>query len=304
MKSTYSEIAYPIFVLTLFLIVSCSNDGHHLKPINDTYLSIPDHHFETILIDQGIDSDGIVNQQMLKTDAEGVSLLDLNLSASFGEINDLTGIEGFVNLKLLSVAGQKIENIDLSYNTLLDTLYFSANQISNIDISNNPNLIFLDLKSNNLSSISGLSSAVNLKNLDLSWNYLEEFSIHNTSVEVLHISNNDLKSIDTNGAINLKNILLTSNQLTIVDFSTNTLLGTLLISDNKIQNIKLEYNSNLTHLYITSNSLTSLDVSKNQKLVDLRADRNPYLTCIKIQNSQDIPTISKSDHQELNEICN
>ena len=48
---------------------------------------------------------------MLKADAEEVTVLDLNLSADFGEINDLTGIEGFVNLTLLSAARQKIEDM-------------------------------------------------------------------------------------------------------------------------------------------------------------------------------------------------
>jgi hypothetical protein len=78
----------------------------------------------------------------------------------------------------------------------------------------------------------------------------------------------------------------------------------MLISDNKIQNINLEQNSNLTHLYITSNSLTSIDVSNNQELVDLRVDRNPNLSCIKIQSGQEIPNVSKSDYQELNNNCN
>ena len=31
-----------------------------------------DQHFESILIEQGIDSDGTINQQMLKTDAEKI----------------------------------------------------------------------------------------------------------------------------------------------------------------------------------------------------------------------------------------
>lgn len=293
-----------IFILTLFLIVSCSSDDENPNPINDVYLSIPDNHFETILIEQGIDTDGIINQQMLKTDAEEVSLLDLNFSADFGEISDLTGIEGFVNLKLLSAASNNIKNIDLSLNTKLDTLLLQGNYLTSIDISNNPNLILVDIQSNELSSINGLSRATSLKKLNLSWNNLEEFSIHNESIEVLHISQNLLKSFDTNGALNLRNILLTTNELTTVDLSSNTLLETLLISDNKIQNINLEHISNLTHLYITSNSLTSLDVSNNQELVDLKVNRNPDLTCIKIQSGQEIPTVSKSDYQELNDICN
>lgn len=240
---------------------------------------------------------------MLKADAEEVTVLDLNLSADFGEINDLTGIEGFVNLTLLSAARQKIEDIDLSSNTKLDTLLLQGNYLTSLDLSNNPNLIYIDVQLNELSSISGLSGATNLKKLNLSWNYLEAFSIHNESVEVLFITNNLLESFDADGAFNLKSLLLTNNELTMVDLSSNISLETLVISDNKIQNINLEHNIKLTYLYITSNSLTNLDVSNNQALVDLRVDRNPDLTCIKIQASQEIPTVSKSDYQELSSSC-
>lgn len=301
--SNRSRRTYPIFILTLLFILSCSREDEIPELINDAFLSIPDNHFETILIEQGIDSDGVVNQQMLEADAEKVTHLDLNLSGAFGEVNDLTGIEGFVNLTLLSAAGQKIEEIDLSFNTKLDTLLLQGNHLSSIDLSNNPNLVYVDLQLNELGSISGLSEATNLKKLNLSWNYLEEFSIHNESIEVLFLTNNLLESFDAKGAPNLKSVLLTSNELTMVDFSSNTLLETLLISDNKIQNINLESNGNLMYLYITSNSLTNLDVSNNQELVDLRVDRNPDLTCIKIQNSQEILTVSKSDYQELSSNC-
>ena len=95
-----------------------------------------------------------------------------------------------------------------------------------------------------------------------------------------------------------------SNKLETVDFSTNTSLETLLISDNKIQHIDLENNISLTHLYSSSNLLTRLDVSNNLELIDLRVDRNPDLSCIKILSSQEIPTVSISEYQELNDICN
>ncbi|WP_034044914.1 hypothetical protein [Wocania ichthyoenteri] len=304
MKITYNNKAYTIFILALFHIVSCSSDDETPNPINDIYLSIPDIHFEAKLIEQGIDSDGIVNQQMLKSDAEAVSLLDLNLSANFGEISDLTGIEGFVNITLLSAARQEIKNVDLSFNTKLDTLFLNGNHLTNIDINNNPNLILLDIQSNELSSINGLSKSTNLKKVNLSFNNFEEISIKNESIEELLISHNLLKSINTKDALNLKNVLIILNQLTTVDFSSNTLLETLVISGNKLQNINLENNTSLTHLYSSSNLLTSLDVSNNQELIDLRVDRNPDLTCIKILSSQEIPTVSISDYQELNTICN
>jgi len=297
-------ITYPIFALTLFLVVSCSSDNEAPILINDNYLRIPDLHFETKLIEQGIDSDGIVNQQILKSDAEAVSLLDLNLSANFGEISDLTGIEGFVNITLLSAAGQEIKDIDLSFNTKLDTLFLNGNRLTNIDISNNPNLILLDIQANELSSINGLSKSTKLKKVNLSFNNFEEINIKNESIEVLLISHNLLKSIDTNDALNLKNVFLILNHLTTIDLSSNTLLETLVISGNKLKNINLENNTHLTHLYSSSNLLTSLDVSNNQKLIDLRVDRNPDLTCIKILSYQEIPTVSISDYQELNAFCN
>ena len=308
MKNPFSrsKIFYPIIVLTLSLIVSCSSDDENTQPTNDIYLSIPDIHFETKLIEQGIDSDGIINQQILRADAEKVSRLDLNLSSNSGKISDLTGIEGFISIKLLSAGIQELERIDLSHNTLLDTLYLLGNKLSSIDLSNNPNLIFVDIQANEFtseSSIIGLSNATNLKDLDVSSNYLKEFSIHNESLEVLHMSHNDLKYLNTDGAINLQHIFMPSNKLETVDFSTSTLLETLLISGNKLQHIDLENNSSLTHLYIVDNLLTSLDVSNNHELADLRVNRNPELTCIKIKNGQN-PYVMKSDYQELNTICN
>ena len=294
---------YSVIVLSFLLMASCSTDNENPSPIG-MYVSIPDAHFEAELIEQGIDSDGVINQKILKTDAEKVTRLDLNLSSHFGEISDLTGIEEFVNITFLSAVGQEIQEIDLSSNTALDTLLLSGNSLEKLDIRKNPNLILLDAQSNELTSIKGLSDAKNLKKVNLSFNYFEEFSIDNQSIEALLISHNLLTSIDIEGALNLKNVMLTSNQLTELVLQTNLMLETLLLSDNKLSNLHLEYNFHLTHLYISSNSLTGLDVSRNQKLIDLRADRNPDLTCIKIANSQEIPTVSLSDHQELNTICN
>ena len=294
---------YSVIVLSFLLMASCSTDNENPSPIG-MYVSIPDAHFEAELIEQGIDSDGVINQKILKTDAEKVTRLDLNLSSHFGEISDLTGIEEFVNITFLSAVGQEIHEIDLSSNTALDTLLLSGNSLEKLDIRKNPNLIFLDAQSNELTSIKGLSDAVNLKKVNVSFNNFEEFSIDNQSIEALLISHNLLTSIDIEGALNLKNVMLTSNQLTELALQTNLMLETLLLSDNKLSNLHLEYNFHLTHLYISSNSLTGLDVSRNQKLIDLRADRNPDLTCIKIANSQEIPTVSLSDHQELNTICN
>lgn len=299
-KDFFVGTVIQIAIIIAILISSCSrNDADSYE---NQYLDIPDSSFEAILIKEGIDSDGVLNQRMLRKDASEVSVLDLNFSNE-GVISDLTGIEGFVGLRKLSVMQHELVGIDLSSNTLLDTLLLAGNFISTIDVSNNPNLILMDVQANELNSVEGLSNAKSLKKLNLSWNLFEEFSVQNESLEVLHMSQNILKSINTEGAVNLKNILLTTNELTTVDFSKNVKLETVLISDNKIQNIDLEHNTGLTHLYISSNSLINLDVGSNQELIDLKVDRNSNLNCIKINSGQNIPNVSISEYQELNTSC-
>jgi hypothetical protein len=269
-------------ITLIFFIASCTKDDEHTDLIND-FVYIPDNQFESILIEQNIDSDGVVNQKISKNDALGVTHLDLNFSASNMNIEDLTGIEGFTNLTYLSVSGHLIEEIDLSHNTQLDTLLLQANE---------------------LHSIHGLSELNNLIKLDMSWNLLDSISFKSETIEILLVSNNLLEFFEVENPDKLKGIILTSNKLSFVNLSTYLLLETLLLSDNHIQTIDLGQNSNLSHLYISGNSLSELNVSSNQNLVDLRVDRNPYLTCIHINNNQEISTVSLSVYQQLSTNCN
>lgn len=269
-------------ITLIIVIVSCTKEDERIEPVDD-FLYIPDNQFETILIEQNIDSDGVVNQKISKTDALDVTHLNLSFSNSNMYIEDLTGIAGFINLTYLSASNHQIEEIDLSHNTLLDTVLLHANE---------------------LHSIHGLSELNNLKKLDLSWNLLDSLSFKNESIEILLASHNHLKFVEVENANKLKSIILTSNKLSSVNLGTYPLLETLLLSDNQLQTIDPGQNMNLGHLYISGNSLSELSVSSNHNLVDLRVDRNPYLTCIHINNNQEIPSVSLSVYQELSTNCN
>ncbi|MEP1486980.1 MAG: hypothetical protein ABJK28_00975 [Algibacter sp.] len=292
----------PIFALAL-LCVSCSSDDNNSNPSDDLYLQIPDAEFESKLILQGIDTDGVINQRMLKTDAFSVTNLNLDFSGG-AEIQDLTGIEGFVNLTKLSAFQNEIASLDLKFNTKLDTIWLSANVLKSIDLSYNTKLIQVDIQSNLLESIVGLENLTQLEDINLSFNYLEAFSLDTPSLRTLFISDNDLKTFSVDGAVNLKNIFLKTNLLDEIDLSNNLLLETLVLSDNKLENINLEKNVKLGYMYISSNLLTSLDVSNLDELVWLSTHSNPSLTCIKIKSGQTIPTFTKSEWQELNTVCN
>ena len=267
------------------------------------HIAIPDKNFEARLIDMGVDSDGAINQRILKSDAEIVTHLNIDFSSKYENVTDLTGIEGFTNLIKLSAQSQDIEAIDLSANHKLDSLNLSGNQVSNLDISNNKRLVWLNASSNGMISVNGISEAKNLKVLDLSWNDFQEITIANESLEQIYLSHNLIEKLDITGLPNLKSIMLNLNLISELDVTANALLETLLISGNRLTDINLSENSLLEVLYISSNDLRSLDVSQNQSLRDLRPDRNPNLSCIKVADRQEIAVTKLSDYQELNTSC-
>jgi len=182
-------------------------------------INIPDPNFEQALIDDGIDSDGIINGQMIETDALGV--VDLDVSSQ--NISDLTGIEFFTDLEVLFAFDNNISTINLSQNAQLNAVLLSTNNLNSIDLSNNPNLSSLALNNNNLS------------NLDLS---------SNAALTQIFVNNNNLSSIDVSMLSNLSNFEVTENNLTALDVSQNPNLITLFCSDNQLQSLNVQNGNN------------------------------------------------------------
>lgn len=104
---------------------------------------VPDPNFEQVLIDLGIDTDGVINSQMATSDALEITTLVVT-SADDGTtiqfIEDLSGIEAFINLENLRVNVTMIEELDLSALAKLKYLDCTDNMLSSLDVSNNPAL--------------------------------------------------------------------------------------------------------------------------------------------------------------------
>ncbi|WP_121666903.1 T9SS type A sorting domain-containing protein [Mesonia aquimarina] len=146
--------------------------------------SIYDPNFEQTLIDLGIDSDGVINQQVLTSDINQVTHLDLSTSNHL-PIEDIEGIENFTALKVLNISGIGFENIfesdiapylDLSTLTALEELYFTSegdaheNALFHLFLTNNPNLTTLEsLDVGWLEVIDLEGSDVNLNNLTMNF---------------------------------------------------------------------------------------------------------------------------------------
>src|SRR5690606_27291787 len=97
---------------------------------------LPDSNFEQRLIDLNIDSDGIVNGQITLVDAHGV----VELFLSGANINNLSGLEYFVNL----------EKLNCHYNPLNGN---SGSPYGIINVSTMRNLKELDVRASHLNNI-------------------------------------------------------------------------------------------------------------------------------------------------------
>src|SRR5690554_5891271 len=99
---------------------------------------IPDQGFEQALINLEIDSDGIINGQVLTSDIENVTELNFDpLNGGIPWIYDLTGIQDFVSLEKLTIKYSYITELDISQNLQLRELYCGSNELTSLDVSSN-----------------------------------------------------------------------------------------------------------------------------------------------------------------------
>jgi Leucine-rich repeat (LRR) protein len=89
-------------------------------------IEIEDNNFEQTLVDLKIDSDQMVNGQLLKSDAQTVVFLDL----SNKKITNLKGIEAFTSLQYFYCQDNPLTNIDLSQNTALIFSFTGVNDMT------------------------------------------------------------------------------------------------------------------------------------------------------------------------------
>lgn len=185
--------------------------------------SIPDQNFEQTLINQGIDSDGVINGQVLTNDID--SLLTLFLD----NINDFTGLEDFTALESLEIWDaahfqnnnditldltanvnlEKIEiwtyeglkNLELAGLINLEELWVMEGQedvetmfIEEIDLSTNPNIKYLHTGYLQYLEQINLQNGNNINMLDM------EVTVENTSARPICLKVDDATAATNNNA--------------------------------------------------------------------------------------------------------
>ena len=149
---------------------------------------VPDDDFEQSLINLGFDS--VLDDSVLTSSVDTIS--SLHLGFFINNIYDLTGIEDFSALKNLTIWHQFLITLDVSQNTLLESLNCTGNQLAYLDVSNNTALISLVCAENQLTSL----DITNNNNI-LALNTTDNINLHCINVDDSTFSaNNWINNID------------------------------------------------------------------------------------------------------------
>jgi hypothetical protein len=178
----HSVRLFTLIVISASFCCNCEREDDNEIP------EIPDDNFWIMMIMQGVDSDG--DRKISMDEAAAVDSLNLSYGYYYyqgGEvelvITDLTGIEAFVNLKVLICSFQQLPELDISKNTKLRHLDFSDNRLNRLDLTENTLLEQLYCAGNYLThlDLSGTPALGDLEYLDCSDNYFSQPELRNPS---------------------------------------------------------------------------------------------------------------------------
>jgi len=265
-------------------------------------LQIEDTNFENALIRLGFDNgnpDGSIDMRNL----DQVYFLDVS-----GEnIEDLTGIEAFVNLEVLiaddndlrsldlsqntnirevSAYNNKLRSINVSNNTRLETLNVFKNRLSDLDLLNNRNLTYLAVADNNLTELDLVNNR-QLEKIYCQNNQLTSFDISNFPLlEIVNCEYNNLTSLNVDNAQQLLQLTASNNNIGALNLATNVNLEQVNVLYNSITSLDLSNNNSLSVIMVAYNQLEALNIrnGNNNNIQLFRAEGNENLTCITADN--------------------
>ncbi len=200
------------------------------------YTSIPDIYFEQQLINDGIDSNTIIDGQILTSEANNYSgALDIANSG----ISDLTGIEAFFNITSINFNyNTGITSVDLTNSPLLTSITgIGCSGLTSINISGLANLTTLNLRSCGLTSID-LSTNVALETLNIRKNSVSSLDLsQNTALTYMDAKENTLTFLDMRNGNNVNVTLFNADsnpclKCVFVDDNTGTYLSTWIKDNN------------------------------------------------------------------------
>jgi len=169
------------YALSTWIIVLMSMI--HFQDSKAQSTNIPDPTFEQALIDLGIDSQGILDGQVLISDVNAVQTLNVSNKS----ITSLFGINEFTQLRVLNCAYNNIAWLNVSSLTQLREITATFNQLNSINVNDLPNLEKLYIPGNLISSLD-ISQNPNLTDLNTGSNPISSVDLSNNPLLVRFVS--------------------------------------------------------------------------------------------------------------------
>lgn len=246
-----------------------------------------------------------------------------NIDCSYNSIDGTLDLSGLTKLVTAKLDHNVYEKLSLAGCSSLDALYANDNWksvdyiytycLKTIDLTGCSALRYVRLEDNGLESID-LSDCVNLTDLMLAINNLEDIDLssctklvnahlrnntmkgvldmsHCPELQVLTVSEMELKGINLAGCSKLRQIGAQYNSIGSLDLSSCVALESLTIFSNELTEIDLSHNPDLQTLWVASNHLTSLDLSCNPRLKKLQGSSNEITGTLDLTNNGEIAYI-------------
>ncbi len=250
--------------------------------LSGQYTMIPDPNFEQVLIDMNVDD--TLDGRVLTASIDTVRQLQL----SYKNISDLTGIQDFSALEVLSAAWTPLTRLEISNLNQLNAVYLEYSNLNQLLITGCPQLEVLSCHDNFIDNINITG---------------------NTNLKYLYIFNNQITQIDLSTNISLVNFIAFNNLLASLDFSNHVFLEDILVYNNDLSHLTLPLQGLLTQLVCADNPQLSgyLDLSwasnLNQIVIDntaieklnIRNGNNPFVLQMSADNCNDLTCVVVDD---------
>jgi len=289
-------------------------------------IDIPDQVFKATLLQANTDNGIAIGEDfsLLKIDMNNDGEIQVNEALNVHhlyidrfQLTNLTGIEGFTNLKSLSCGYNSITSLNVTTLVNLEELYCESNEISELNLSNllnlrrvtceNNQITTLDLTENNqlafISCNNNRLTALNLApqnqilyGLVCNDNYLTILQLNNlNALNYIYAERNNLQYLDVTGSTNISTLRLSDNFLETIDLSGNPNLLNIIINNNRLTSIDVSHSRYIASLELSGNLLTSVDISHTPTISTFILRNNPNLKTIFMKNgSRDRPELANS----------
>lgn len=300
MKKMQVLLLSMMIVIIMLPITAHASDMVEINTVN-----FPDDNFRNY-VEEYCDINGDMHLSI--TEIQDITTIDVTDK----EIYSLKGIEFFTELDTLSCDNNKITQLDISSNKILENLFCDYNQLSELNLVNNSELKNLNCSNNQLKGLD-LSKNLNLVDLQCSENKLEKLNVcnnkalqtvlcynnsltkldfyNNKELSWVDCSNNLLSVLNVNGSDKLEILTCLNNELEYLDVTENSGLILLNCGNNKLKSLNVQYNPLLTGIFCVNNALTELNLDHNLELRNIYCYGN-QLTKLDISKNGQILELS------------